>query len=269
MVAMSDVRFEDDTDMINSILVYSVIKSLMDENLILFLGLIITPSGLFSPTRLLDRKLLNHLLLENKFYKYKPIYDLVCQDESELFEYAGAANITLPDEIDSYSEYANYLFHNISLYSIKNRSGSFIDLLVDVSVHECLRYLEISSNKYNINIHTGKKTELIIKDSFLYYNTGQVISLLWSSIKIILARVRAGNYKVRASRNAVIESFERLLFRAKSEGWTVTRYKRPFDIPQCRISRVLFEDVLNVDDDGYGFTLGWYEQQICEKSLKV
>lgn len=266
---MSDVRFEDDNDLVDSILIYSVIKSLMDENLILFLGLLITPTDLLSPTRSLDKKLLNHLLLENKFYKYKPIYDLVCHDESELFEYAGAANITLPDEIDSYSEYANFLSQKISLYNIKNKGDSFIDLLVDVSVHECLRYLEMSSNKYNIDIHIGKKTELIIKDSFLYYNTGQVISLLWSSIKIILARVRVGNYKIRASRNAVIEIFERLLFRAKNEGWTVTRYKRPFDIPQCRVSRVIFEDVLNVDDDGYGFSVGWYEQQICEKSLKV
>ncbi|UQI38954.1 hypothetical protein [Vreelandella venusta] len=266
---MSDVRSDDDNELVNSILIYSVIKSLMDENFILFLGLLITPSGLFSPTRSLDRRLLNHLLLENKLYKYKPIYDLVCHDESELFEYAGAANILLPDEIDSYSEYASFLIQEISSYNIKNKSFSLIDLLLDISVHECLRYLEMSSDKYNINIYTGKKTELIIKESLLYYNTGQVISLLWSSIKIILARVRVGNYKRRASRNAVIESFECLLFRAKNEGWTVTRYKRPFDIPQCRVSRVIFEDVLNIDDDGYGFSLGWYEQQICEKSLKL
>ncbi len=266
---MSDVRFEGDIDLINSILIYSVIKSLMDENLILFLGLLITPCGLFSPTRSLDKNLLNYLFLENKFYKYKPIYDLVCRDESELFKYAGSINISLPDDIASYSEYANFLFHKIYSYNIKNNNDSLKDLLIDVSVHECLRYLEMSSNKYNIDIHTGKKTELIIKDSFLYYNTGQVISLLWSSIKIILARIRVGNYKGRPSRNAVIESFERLLFRAKNEGWTVTRYSRPFDIPQCRVSRVIFEDVLNVDDDGYGFSLGWYEQQICEKSLKV
>lgn len=266
---MSDVRLEGDNDLINSILVYSVIKSLMDENLILFLGLLSTPCGLFSPTRSLDKKLLNYLFLENKFYKHKPIYDLVCRDESEIFQYAGSVNISLPGDIDSYTEYANILFHEIYSYNIKNNNDSLKDLLVDVSVHECMRYLELSSDKYEIDIHTGKKTELIIKESFLYYNTGQVISLLWSSIKIILARIRVRSYKRRASHNAVIESFERLLFRAKNEGWTVTRYKRPFDIPQCRISRVIFEDVLNVDDDGYGFSLGWYEQQICEKSLKA
>ncbi|MET3999007.1 hypothetical protein, partial [Marinobacterium sp. MBR-109] len=252
-----------------SILIYSVIKSLMDENLILFLGLLITPNGLFSPTRSLDKKLLNYLFLENKILKYKPIYDLVCHDESELFQYAGSVNISLPYEVESYSEYAILLSHKISSFNLKNNSGSLLNILVDISVHECLRYLELSSDKYNIDIYTGKKTELIIKEAFLYYNTGQVISLLWSSIKIILARIRVGNYKGRVYRNAVIECFEHLLFSAKSEGWTVARYKRSFNIPQCRISRVLFEDVLNVDDDGYGFSLGWYEQQICEKSLKV
>lgn len=266
---MSDVRFEDDTDLVNSILIYSVIKSLMDESLILFLGLLITQCGLFSPTRSLDRRLLNHLLLENKFHKYKPIYDLLCHDESELFEYAGAANISLPGEVDSYREYANLLSQKISSYNLKDNAGSLKDLLVVVSVHECLQYLEFSSNKYEIDIYTGMKTELIIKEAFLYYNTGQVISLLWSSIKIILARARVGNYKGKPAHNAVIESFERLLFRAKNEGWTVTRYNRPFDIPQCRVSRVIFEDVLNVDDDGYGFSVGWYEQQVCEESLKV
>ncbi|SEG03103.1 hypothetical protein [Marinobacterium lutimaris] len=266
---MSDLRLEDDKDLVNSILIYSVIKSLMDENLILFLGLLITPSGLFSPTRSLDRKLLNYLFLENKIYKYKPIYDLVCNDESEIFQYAGSVNISLPDEVDSYTEYANFLSHKISSYNFKENSGSLMDLLVDIAVHDCLQFLEFSSDKYKLEIYTGRKTELIIREAFLYYNTGQVISLLWSSIKIILARIRVGDYKRNLSRNAVIEIFEHLLFRAKNEGWTVTRYKRPFNIPQCRISQVLFEDVLNVDDDGYGFSLGWYEQQICEKSLKV
>lgn len=266
---MSNVVFENDNDLVNSILIYSVIKSLMDENLILFLGLLITPPGMFSPTRLLDKKLLNYLFLENKFSKYEPIYNLVCHSESELFQYAGSVNISLPDEIESYNDYAILLSHKISLHDIKKSHKSLLELLVDVSVHECLRFLELSSDKYKIDIYTGKKTELLIKDALMYYNTGQVISLLWSSIKIILARVRASNYKRNFCCSAVIENFEHLLCRAKSEGWTVTRYKRPFNIPQCRISRVLFEDVLNVDDDGYGFSLGWYEQQICEKSLKV
>lgn len=266
---MSDVRFEGDNDLVNSILIYSVIKSLMDENLILFLGLLITPCGLFSPTSLLDRKLLKYLFSENKINKYKPIYDLVCHDESELFQYAGSLNIALPHEVESYSEYAILLSNKTSSYDCKKCNSSLLDLLLDVSVHECLRFLELSSDKYKLDIYTGKKTELIIKDALLYYNSGQVVSLLWSSIKIILARIRAGNYKGRPSRNVVIESFERLLFRAKNEGWTVTRYSRPFDIPQCRVSRVIFEDILNVDDDGYGFSVGWYEQQICEKSLKV
>lgn len=249
-----------------SVVTYSVILSLMNENLKCFLGLMNVPERTLSPTRELDNKLLAYLLCQGRIEICSDIFNRICHDKPELFLYAGIIDIALPDDAHDITEYVGKIKKELSVCQTDLEYKQIIELLVELSVHECLDFINSSFDKYLTPIILGSRTEIIIKDALVEYNVGQLISLLWSSIKSAIATVQSAKCSRKQAADLVIPRFERLLVRAKSESWALTRYRRLWNLQQSRLSRVLFEDVLKVDDDGYGFSISWYRQNFCEKS---
>lgn len=255
--------------LVESIKQAALLQSLSDNDCKLFVGLSSIGHHSLAPSRIMDLELLTEAL-ENGFITLtKPSEKDKNQNALTKLYMPGAASFTTPGSSCSSYDYLVALkmdiFHNKTVI----KTELFTDFLLTVSAHECIGFLEASAKKYNFPIQVGLKAQHLFKTSLNEYNVGQLISLLWSSVKRALAMTQTGNFNRARAAGTIIPHFERLLVRAKEEQWSLIQYHRLYDIPQSRLSRIIFNDMLQISDDGYSFSEVWFRQKFLKTDESV
>ena len=265
------VEVHQHTHILSLIKQAALLQSLSDENCRNYIGLSAAAYFSFTPSQLLDLILLKDAL-EKRFVVFTKQAEAV-KSKSELAKLflPGVINFNVCEGSRNNYDSLVALKADISLNKELVRTEVFADFLTTVSAHECIGFLEASARKYNLPIPIGLKVQHLFRTALKEHNVGQLISLLWSSVKRALAKIQMGNFSRARAATTVIPHFEKLLLRAKDEQWTLTKYHRLFDIPQSRLSRIIFNDMLQISDDGYSFSEVWFRQNfmIKDESVKI
>jgi hypothetical protein len=221
--------FEDD------VYLYAVILSLSDELLINVKSAKELYSCVLSPSDDYDQIILNRLA------------KLGCM--SYPTDDAKSVDIHLPSDVKSIIDYALRLDE-----LLKNESEGAADelenLSIKVSVHESLFFVKHMLAHKGFSVSLGLKQYSLIEWGLSFFTVGQLNSLLWSSIKSVLISVDNRNDNLVES---VFFKFSYLVKSALKYDWTVTEYKRMKALPQSYLSQIVFNHILRLGHDGYGY----------------
>lgn len=247
--------------LISSVIMSAVIHSLTDESFKNFLGLANIPKYRFTPSSSLDEELLSAALRLNSRKVSEELIDIACRDRSGLFHFFGVIETLLPSDMSTAADYADHLNKEIAELRFFGANDRFVDFVTTISAHECLGFLESTYKMHHLPFDLDDRAEDVLKRALAHNNVAEVIGLLWSSVKSCLAKLRSGRMSEFCAAEAVLPNFERLLIRARKESWLLTPYRRSVYIPQSRLSRIVFGDVIQISDDGYSFSVDWFKQQ--------
>jgi hypothetical protein len=213
----------------------------------------------FSPDYDYSLKIIEELY-RARLIAINPISDL---DTIELVEegrfsfYLNRVKWLLPLQNDVHpSKFIEELEAKIS--SMKYVETSYDDVLAlckEISLKECLTYLEFVLAEHQLNFTPGEKTMLIINKALQNFSVAQMYNFIWRAGKDAAAfYLRSATSKKHAA-NIIPGNIERQIDRALANNWDITAFRRNYDIPQSTVSRVLFNSLLHTDDGGFSQVL--------------
>uniref|UniRef100_A0A486XH94 Uncharacterized protein n=1 Tax=Rheinheimera sp. BAL341 TaxID=1708203 RepID=A0A486XH94_9GAMM len=234
----------------------ALLHTLTDEDLKYYQGFQhLTPFTL-SPSHKYDKEIVIEAYQEKFLVINAKIY---ASDELGLsfLNKKRGAEFQLPAEFKNIEAYIAHLSDNLHILKKHITKREFSVFANELSVNECIGFLEASQKKYNLYFDIGNKSALLFKLALQDYSVAEVISLLWSAFKTALAKIQGRQLTRENAALSVIPNFERLLLTAKEEGWKLTHYWRLKSIPQSKLSKIVFQDVLGLKSDGYNFSNSW------------
>lgn len=252
----SDNAVSTKQELLISIIKLAAIEAFTDDNYLNFSCLADIGPYKFSPSSNLDHHLL-WVLLAPCAELTESEWSNVCNLHNTNDIFSWLFEVILPNGITSYFEYSQLLRQIIVDSKPQCYDDTLAKFLIKVSAHECLGYLQYQFRRHRLPFELGEKTEQLLMTTLQSYNVCEIIGLLWSSLKSQLARLRSGNISPEQAASSVIPNLERLLIRAKTENWQLTQFTRPLYLPQSRLSRIIFEQVLQVQSDGFCFSVSW------------
>jgi len=251
-----DIDVSSKEKLLISIIKLAAIEAFTDDNYNNFSCLADIGPYKFSPSSNLDQHLLWILLVpcaELTETEWSTVSNL--RNTNDVFSWL--FEVILPSGIKSYFEYSQLLRQIIVDSKPQCYDDTLAQFLIKVSAHECLGYLQYQFRRHRLPFELGQKTEQLLMTTLQSYNVCEIIGLLWSSLKSQLARLRSGSISPEEAASSVIPNLERLLIRAKTENWQLTQFARPLYLPQSKLSQIIFEQVLQVQSDGFCFSVSW------------
>lgn len=242
-----------------SIIKLAAIEAFTDDNYSNFNCLAEIGPYKFSPSSNLDQHLLWILLAPSAELTESEWFD-ICNLHNTNDVFSWLFEVILPSGMTSYFEYAQILRQEIVDLKPQCYDETLAQFLIKVSAHECLGFLQYQFKRHRLPFELGEKTEQLLMATLQTYNVCEIIGLLWSTLKSQLARLRAGYISPAQAATSVIPNLERLLVRANTENWRLTQFNRPIYLPQSRLSRIIFGQVLSVPSDGFCFSMSWLSE---------
>lgn len=240
----------------------AVIYSLFDSDIESFLGL---PShngrGLkLSPSASLDEAIVERLIERNAL---RSVESASCDGNPQYRE--GTLQLVIPEGVSDASDYLSSLESSLSASKPSKKNAAVVKLCEEIAIHECLAFFDYAMNYHHISFKLGKRTKSIIVRGLKNYSVGQLCSLIWSVVKglVTAKKTRAKSYYYMAKYADL--ALGRMVDKAITEPWCVTKFHRPSLLPQSQLSYVVFAMLLKSKDDGFGFTLA--RRETCR--LKV
>ncbi|MBS2773107.1 hypothetical protein PNH38_17420 [Anoxybacillus rupiensis] len=120
-----------------------------------------------------------------------------------------------------------------------------------ISLHECLEYLLYSMNKVGFEFKPGKKTITVFEHLLEHFSVAQIYSIIYRAIANSTKLYQEQKISKKHAANAVITSCESYGERAIAEGWSLTKYRRNYDLPETLISKVFFTSILKIAHLGF------------------
>lgn len=120
-----------------------------------------------------------------------------------------------------------------------------------ISLNESLEYLLYSMNKVGFDFNPGKKTIKLFEHLLGHYSVAQLYSLIYRGVANSTKLYLEKKLPKKHAANTVITYCETQGERALAEGWTVTKYRRNYDLPESIISKVFFTAILKIAHLGF------------------
>ena len=126
-----------------------------------------------------------------------------------------------------------------------------LSLWRQIAIAECIEYLEYRLDKVGFNFAAGDKTyktfDILLND----FSVSQIYGIIWRAVAEASKLYLEKGLTKRHAANSVIGSCQRYAERAKINGWNLTEYNRPQDLPQSELSAFFFNRVLGIGDMGF------------------
>ncbi|MBZ2189139.1 hypothetical protein K8B33_08520 [Alcanivorax sp. JB21] len=132
-----------------------------------------------------------------------------------------------------------------------DRHNEIVELAREISLLECLSYLEYVVAEHQLSFTAGEKTKIVLNQVLDNFSVAQAYNLIWRAAKDAAAfYMRSGANRKHAA-NTIVGNIQRQLDRAVANNWEVNPFRRNYDKPQSILSQVLFNTCLRTDDGGF------------------
>lgn len=130
-------------------------------------------------------------------------------------------------------------------------SDDLYELIVEISLMECLAYLEYNLSEHNLPFKPGEKTKNVFLQAIKTLSVAQIYTFIWRACKDAAAYYMRGGISKQQAANAVVGNIQRQHERAIANSWTIGEFKRNYNLPQSVLSQVVFNFILRTDDGGF------------------
>lgn len=134
---------------------------------------------------------------------------------------------------------------------IETVSDELCELITEISLMECLAYLEYNLGEHNLPFKPGEKTKNVFLQAMKTLSVAQIYTFIWRACKDAAAYYMRGGISKQQAANAVVGNIQRQHERAIANSWTVGEFKRNYNLPQSILSQVVFNFILRTDDGGF------------------
>jgi hypothetical protein len=131
------------------------------------------------------------------------------------------------------------------------RREEILELSKELSLLECLSYLDYVLSEHRPGFVPGEKTRVILSQVLETCSVAQAYNLIWRAAKDAAAFYMRAAVHRRHAANTVVGSIQRQLERAQANNWDITAFRRNFLHPQSILSQVVFNLCLRTDDGGF------------------
>jgi hypothetical protein len=147
----------------------------------------------------------------------------------------------------------------VEALELKMSSGDYInqnhdevsELVKEISLLECINYLEFVVAEHQLSFTPGEKTKLILGQVLEKFSVAQAYSFIWRSAKDAAAFYMRAQVNRKHAANTVVSNIQRQYEQAIANNWDVKAFRRNYDRPQSVISQVVFNTCLKTDDGGF------------------
>lgn len=249
---MDTVKFSE-LDFINKVYLGALCEYSVKENLYEFIPYQdIKKYFNLTPTR--DTlKILYESLIYSRIIKVSPLSELSAFVDNDSFPANYYLEKVMYDLNLELSFNKKELFDNIlnPKYYLSNVKDVALLLWKQIAVGECIEYLVNQLNKVNFKFEAGEKTyktfEILLDD----FSVAQIFAIIWKSVaEASRLYLETGMTKKHAA-NSTISACQRYAEKALANGWKLTEYSRPRDLPQSELSRFFFNKVIKIYDLGF------------------
>lgn len=123
---------------------------------------------------------------------------------------------------------------------------------VDIATEECIEYLQYQLDEAGFGSDVGQNTRHLIRSLLDDFATAQIFSIIWretaNAAKYYLSH--RGITKTHAA-NICVHGIRTFSEKALNNGWDLTKYNRPYDMPQSEVSTFFFNKVTRLGDNGF------------------
>jgi hypothetical protein len=131
------------------------------------------------------------------------------------------------------------------------RHNEIMELAKEISLLECLSYLEYVVAEHQLSFTAGEKTKIVLNQVLEKFSVAQAYNLIWRAAKDAAAfYMRSGTNRKHAA-NTIVGNIQRQLDRTLANNWDITPFRRNYDRPQSILSQVVFNTCLRTDDGGF------------------
>lgn len=133
----------------------------------------------------------------------------------------------------------------------ETRREEIRELGKELSLLECLSYLDYVLAEHHLAFVPGDKTRIVLGQVLDTYSVAQAYNLIWRAGRDAAAFYMRAAVNRRHAANTVVGSIQRQLDRALANNWNITAFHRNFSRPQSVLSQVVFNFCLRTDDGGF------------------
>lgn len=156
----------------------------------------------------------------------------------------------------SMEEFSSQLSKKISsLDYIDSDAEELRNLCYEISLNECIAYLETIIDEYDFNFRVGPKTIEALNKALNHFSVAQVYNFIWRAGKDAAAYYQRSMVSKSQAANSIVGSIDRSVDQALANKWEVKPYRRRYDEPQSVLSKVVFNHLLHTDDGGFNSLL--------------
>lgn len=131
------------------------------------------------------------------------------------------------------------------------RHNEIVELARELSLLECLGYLEYVVAEHQLSFTAGEKTKIVLNQVLDKFSVAQAYNLIWRAAKDAAAFYMRSGVNRKHAANTIVGNIQRQLDRAVANNWEINPFRRNYDKPQSILSQVLFNTCLRTDDGGF------------------
>ncbi|GIM29305.1 hypothetical protein CPJCM30710_19710 [Clostridium polyendosporum] len=121
----------------------------------------------------------------------------------------------------------------------------------DISLEECLEYLNYQMDKVKFEFNAGEKTIAIFKDLLQNFSVCQIYGIIYRSIANATKYYQETDISRKQAANSVVGNCQRYGERAIIEKWQLSKYNRVHECPQSMISEFFFNRITKIGELGF------------------
>lgn len=239
-------------DLKSTIYLLAIIHALSNEDLSALEPLNDYPDYTLSPDPIFDRCILRHLidkhLLLINLDSSPEAVELNVDDTAIINFVMSTFDFALDQQ--EISKFIHDFLDTEVLQNIKH-APEFIELCKEVQVQECLVFLTVKLEEYQLYFSPGEKTQHILRQCLESFSVAQIYNFIWRAARDAAAYYMRSNVSKKQAANTVVRSISRSLEQALAHDWDVKAFSRNYDLPQSSLSHIIFNILLGSDDGGF------------------
>lgn len=176
------------------------------------------------------------------YYPANVKYDINLLDDSETSSDNGT---------DDKTNVINKLMYPDKDIFLKNKDLCY-KIWKKINLMECKEYLLNELSKVRMDsFKPGKKTDSVINHLLDNFSASQIFGFIHNRVNNALRYYQESNVSKKRAANAIITNLEHIGERALANNWDVTNYHRDYDIRESELSKLFFDYILGISDQGF------------------
>jgi hypothetical protein len=117
-----------------------------------------------------------------------------------------------------------------------------------IAIEECKSYLKFSLDYVDFPYIVSEKAEVIIDNLLNHFSVSQIFGLITRCLGYTTKEFQGGKISRKVAGAYLLGAVQIQGERALFKNWDLSKYKRPQELPESQLSKLFFNNILNIGD---------------------